>query len=88
MDHNANLKEWIYDFSDSAQDMINNDIGLIDDVWEEEHFIPMQFNRLIIYPSYMWHTAVVRDGWYKDIPRVSMSGFIHADTLNVDVDHS
>ena len=83
-----NLKEWIYDFSDKAQDKIDNDISLIDDVWEEEHHVPMQFNRMIIYPSYMWHTAVCRNGWYNDVPRVSLSGFVHAETLNVDIDHS
>ena len=82
-----NLKEWIYDFSDKANDKINNDIELIEDVWEEEFFVPMVFNRMVIYPSYLWHTAVCRDGWYKDNPRVSMSGFVHADTLNVDIDH-
>ena len=49
--------------------------------------MPMVFNRMVIYPSYLWHTAVCRDGWYKDNPRVSMSGFVHADTLNVDIDH-
>ena len=83
-----NLKEWIYDFSDKAQDKIDNDISLIDEVWEEEHHVPMQFNRMIIYPSYMWHTAVCRNGWYNDVPRVSLSGFVHAETLNVDIDHS
>tara|TARA_B100001996_G_scaffold39714_1_gene29041 strand:- start:44 stop:823 length:780 start_codon:yes stop_codon:yes gene_type:complete len=82
-----NLKEWIYDFSDKSNEMVDNDISLIEDVWEEEHFVPMQFNRMIIYPSYMWHTAVCRSGWYKDNPRVSLSGFVHADTLNVDIDH-
>ena len=82
-----NLKEWIYDFSDKANDKINNNIELIEDVWEEEFFVPMVFNRMVIYPSYLWHTAVCRDGWYKDHPRVSMSGFVHADTLNVDIDH-
>jgi|TARA_B100001094_G_scaffold37064_1_gene31258 hypothetical protein len=80
-----NLKEWFYDFSDKATDMIDNDTMLIEDVWEEEYHVPMKFNRLIIYPSYMWHSAIMKKGWYKDTPRTSLSGFIFADSLNVDI---
>jgi len=80
-----NLKEWVYDFSEKATDLIDNDTMLIEDVWEEEFHVPMKFNRLIIYPSFMWHSAVMKRGWYKDTPRVSMSGFIFADSLNLDV---
>ena len=71
-----------------TEDLIDNDTMLIDDVWEEEHHIPMKFNRMIIYPSYMWHSAVVKKGWYKDVPRVSMSGFIFPDCLNVNINES
>lgn len=80
-----NYKEWCYEFSSKATDMIDNSTMLIDDVWEEEHHVKMKFNRMIIYPSFMWHTAVMKNGWYKDKPRVSMSGFIHPDSLNLDV---
>ena len=48
----------------------------------------MKFNRMIIYPSYMWHSAIVKTGWYKDVPRVSMSGFIFPECLNVNVNES
>tara|TARA_B100000530_G_C15890667_1_gene461288 strand:+ start:118 stop:306 length:189 start_codon:yes stop_codon:yes gene_type:complete len=58
---------------------------LIDEVWEEQYHVPMKFNRMIIYPSFMWHTAVMKNGWYKDKPRVSMSGFVFADSLNLDI---
>ena len=83
-----NFKEWMYDFSDKAEDLIDNDTMLIDGVWEEEHHVPMKFNRMIIYPSYMWHSAIVKKGWYKDVPRVSMSGFVFPDSLNVSVNES
>ena len=77
-------KEWSYDFSAKADDLIDNDTMLIEDVWEEEHHVKMKFNRMIIYPAFMWHTAFMKNGWYKDEPRVSMSGFVHADSLNLD----
>ena len=61
---------------------------LIEDVWEEEHHIQMKFNRLVIYPSYIWHSAVMKKGWYTDMPRISLSGFVFADSLNIDVNRS
>ena len=61
---------------------------LIDDVWEEEHHVKMKFNRMIIYPSYMWHSAIMKKGWYKDKPRVSMSGFVFPECLTVDVNEN
>ena len=79
------FKEWVYDFSSKATDMIDNDTMLIEDVWEEEYHVKMKFNRMIIYPSYMWHSAIMKKGWYKDDPRVSLSGFVFAPSLNLDV---
>ena len=80
-----NLKEWVYDFSPKATELVDNDTMLIDEVWEEQYHVPMKFNRMIIYPSFLWHTAVMKNGWYKDKPRVSMSGFVFADSLNLDI---
>ena len=80
-----NLKEWIYDFSNKATDLIDNDTTLIEEVWEEQHHVQMKFNRMIIYPSFMWHSAIMKNGWYKDNPRISLSGFVFAPSLNVDV---
>ena len=80
-----NLIEWLYDFSPKATELVDNDTMLIDKVWEEQYHVPMKFNRMIIYPSFMWHTAVMKNGWYKDKPRVSMSGFVFADSLNLDI---
>ena len=80
-----NLKEWIYDFSNKATDLIDNDTTLIEEVWEEQHHVQMKFNRMIIYPSFMWHSAIMKNGWYKDDPRISLSGFVFAPSLNVDV---
>jgi len=75
-----NYKEWQYDFyNQKKDDEIELDTALIEDEYVEELMVPMKFNRLVIYPSYVWHHAVVRPGWFKDNPRVSMSGFVAAD---------
>ena len=39
---------------------------------------------MIIFPSYMWHSAIIKKGWYKDKPRVSLSGFIPPFNLGVE----
>jgi len=83
-----NYKEWVYDFVEKSKEKVDNDTMLIEDVWEEEHHIQMKFNRLVIYPSYIWHSAVMKKGWYTDMPRISLSGFVFADSLNIDVNRS
>ena len=40
--------------------------------------------RMIIFPSYMWHSAIIKKGWYKDKPRVSLSGFVPPFNLGVE----
>ena len=83
-----NYREWVYDFEEKSKEKIDNDTMLIEDVWEEEHHIKMKFNRLVIYPSYIWHSAVMKNGWYKDVPRTSLSGFVFADSLKIDVNRT
>ena len=79
-----NLKEWTYDFMKKSEEKIDCDSLLMEDVWEEEHHIKMKYNRMIIFPSYMWHSAIIKKGWYKDKPRVSLSGFVPPSNLGVE----
>ena len=79
-----NLKEWTYDFKKKSTELIDCDSMLMEDVFEEVHFVPMKFNRLIIFPSYIWHSAIIKKGWYKDRPRVSLSGFVSPKSLGVE----
>jgi hypothetical protein len=75
-----NYKEWQYDFyNEKKDDEVDLDTGLIEDVYEEEYHVKMKHNRLVIYPSYLWHSAVMAPGMFKDNPRVSLSGFIKSD---------
>jgi len=75
-----NYKEWQYDFyNEKKDDEVDLDTGLIEDVYEEEYHVKMKHNRLVIYPSYLWHSAVIAPGMFKDNPRVSLSGFIKSD---------
>ena len=83
-----NYKEWVYDFTEKSKEKVDNDTMLIEKVWEEEHHIKMKFNRLVIYPSYIWHSAIMKKGWYTNMPRISLSGFVFADSLKIDVNRS
>ena len=42
-----------------SEEKIDCDSLLMEDVWEEEHHIKMKYNRMIIFPSYMWHSIVL-----------------------------
>ncbi len=75
-----NYKEWLYDFHrEKRNDLVELDTKNIEPVYEEYHHIDMKFNRLVLYPSYLWHTAIIKPGMYKDFPRVCLAGFIHWD---------
>jgi len=69
-------KEWEYENMDKMQQITELDKSNIDSCWKEEHHVPMKFNRLVIYPSYLWHTAVYNKEDFVNNSRVSISGFI------------
>lgn len=53
------------------------DSTLVDtEIWKEELMIDMKFNRMVIYPSYYFHSAYIEKDWFVDSPRVTLSGFL------------
>ena len=72
------FKEWEFEnIRDTQNDYVEFDSKNMDDAWEEYHYEPMKFNKLIIYPSYIYHSALMKKDWFVDSPRISISGFIH-----------
>ena len=74
-----NYKEWEYDFIERSEDLITFDSNNIEPCWEEIHEVPMKKNRLVLYPSYLWHSAKFSAGMYDTKARVSLSGFVEKD---------
>ncbi|NDB30378.1 hypothetical protein EB155_11280 [archaeon] len=64
---------------EKMQQITELDKSNIDPCWKEEYHVPMKFNRLVIYPSYLWHTAVYNKEDFTNHPRVSISGFIEKE---------
>ena len=70
-------KEWQFEkMRDTKDEYVNFDSNGMDDAWEEFHYEPMKFNRLILYPAYVFHSSLMKIDWYKESPRISLSGFI------------
>ena len=74
-----NYKEWEYDFIERSEDLVTFDSNNIEPCWEEIHEVPMKKNRLVLYPSYLWHSAKFSAGMYDTKARVSLSGFVEKD---------
>lgn len=72
-------KEWEYENMEKFQQIVELDKSHIDSSWKEEYHVPMKFNRMVIYPSYIWHTAVYNKEDFVDKPRISISGFIRKE---------
>jgi hypothetical protein len=43
--------------------------------WERFHLIKMKFNRLVIFPSEIFHAAWHEPGWFMDYPRINQVFF-------------
>lgn len=50
-----------------------------DTYWERMHMVPMRFNRLLIFPSNLWHGAWHPVGAFRDYPRINQVVFVNAD---------
>jgi len=71
-----NYKEWEFNNVEKFTEIIETDRSNIDASWKEIHHVKMKYNRMVIYPSYLWHTAVYNKSDYAEFSRVSISGFV------------
>ena len=44
--------------------------------WELQFVADNKFNRLIVYPSYMFHSPYIEKDWYTEQKRLTLEGFI------------
>jgi len=47
-----------------------------EDDWELQYVVDAQYNRFVMHPSYIFHSAYVEKEWYQEEKRVSLAGFI------------
>lgn len=47
-----------------------------EDVWEKIGTVEMKYNRFVMYPSYVFHSAYIESGWYDEFKRISLLGFL------------
>jgi hypothetical protein len=46
-------------------------------LWELIHNVEMKYNRFVMYPSYLFHSAYIEKEWYKDVKRMGLMGFLN-----------
>lgn len=44
-----------------------------------EDIIPIEYNSMILYPSFYWHSAYVESEWFNDSDRITLTGFMGID---------
>lgn len=47
-----------------------------EDDWELQFVVDAAYNRFVMHPSYIFHSAYVEKEWYQEEKRVSLAGFI------------
>jgi hypothetical protein len=46
-------------------------------IWELIQHIEMKYNRFVMYPSYIFHSAYIEKEWYQDTKRIGLVGFLN-----------
>jgi hypothetical protein len=46
-------------------------------IWQLIHHVEMKYNRFVMYPSYIFHSAYIEKEWYQDIKRIGLVGFLN-----------
>ena len=49
-----------------------------------EDIIPIEYNSMILYPSFYWHSAYVESEWFNDSDRITLTGFMGIDPNNMN----
>jgi len=44
--------------------------------WELQYVVDAKFNRFVMHPGYIFHSAYIEKEWYQDEKRLSLAGFI------------
>jgi hypothetical protein len=90
MDHNVEyfdtdfkLSEGYWKFMRYHREVTENDFSTILDsrqidlnTWELIHSVEMKYNRFVMYPSYVFHSAYIEKEWFQDIKRIGLMGFL------------
>ncbi len=50
----------------------------VEKYWERFHLVEMKFNRLVIFPSQVFHGAWHESNWFKEYPRINQVFFSEA----------
>lgn len=90
LDHNveyfdADFKktEKYWKFMEYFKDTTQNDFQTIletrqidPNTWERIYGVEMKYNRFIMYPSYVFHSAYIEKEWYQEPKRIGLVGFL------------
>lgn len=84
LDSNFKETESYLKFKDYFNEENNNNYNTIldsrqinDSVWEVMQRVEMKYNRLVVYPSYIFHSAYIEKEWYQDTKRIGLVGFLN-----------
>lgn len=76
--------ESYWTFKNYSTEIQENDYNTILDsnqidssIWELIHSVEMKYNRFVMYPSYLFHSAYIEKEWYQGVKRIGLMGFLN-----------
>lgn len=83
LDSDFKKTENYWKFKNHYQEVTQNNYNTILDsrqidssIWDLIHEIEMKYNRFIMYPSYVFHSAYIEKDWYQNEKRIGLVGFL------------
>mgnify|MGYP003334708682 FL=1 len=70
------IMNYIKDINQNDFDTVLDYEQIDSDAWEKIYEVEMKYNRFILYPSYIFHSAYIKKDWYKEIKRIGLVGFL------------
>tara|TARA_B100000575_G_scaffold289322_1_gene290903 strand:+ start:3517 stop:4374 length:858 start_codon:yes stop_codon:yes gene_type:complete len=52
--------------------------------WVLEDIVTMCYNTIVVYPSHFFHNPIMKDSWFDDSDRVTISSFLNTSPSNLD----
>ena len=82
-DNDFKRTEQYWEYTDYKKEIEQNNYNTILDyrqidssIWELIYEVEMKYNRFVLYPSYIFHSAYIEKEWFQEIKRIGLVGFL------------
>ena len=72
------MKHILFDLKDCPSELLDNE----EHIRMSLYVADIDYNSMILYPSHYWHNSYIKEDWFIDEDRITLTGFF--ETLSED----